>query len=242
MDILSLCKRPLVPVMLLASFVALAGPTQATRIPFHAHVNFNDAGTPTIGKIDGLTPQLESAVRKELTKMAIRPGTSSENGAFNDILNGYVSPTLDDDVAEISEASFFPILVWEWKGERLGKVSTRPFPNYPSNRLRRSEEGTVELFLRIAPDGSIIEIKPMRSSHPDFELSALRAVRNWRFAPKSLTSEKSGIVRFHFYPNGKPKKTLADCPLDKVKPYIEGQHGCLYYIETEGSLLRRING
>lgn len=239
---LTLCKFSLVPVMLLASCIALAESAQAERIAFHALVSFNDAGTPTIGAIEGLTPQLESAVRNELTKMAIRPGTSGEHGAFNDILNGYVSSTLIDGVADIREASFFPIVVMEWKGERLGKKSTNPYPIYPPYRLRANQEGSVELFLRIAPDGTIIETKPVRSSHSDFEISALHAVKNWRFDPKSLLSEKSGVVRFHFYPHGKPKTTLADCQLNKIKPYIEGQHGCLYYIETEGSVLRRING
>lgn len=242
MRMLALCKLVLVPVILLASCVALAEPTRAARIPFHALVSFDDNGVPTIGAIEGVTPKLESAVRIELTKMAIRSGSSGEHVAFNDILNGYVSPTLQDGVAEISEASFFPTVVWEWKGERLGKESTRPFPSYPANRLRKSEAGTADIFLRIAPDGTIIETKLIRSSHPDFELSVLRAVRNWRFAPESLLSEKSGIVRFHFYPRGQPKTPQADCPLDKTKPYIEGQHGCLYYIETEGSVLKRING
>ena len=238
---LSIQKFRLAALMFLASHVTFADSNQSEVIPFHARVNFNDTGAPTIGAIDGLTPQLESAVRNELTKMAIRPGSSDEHTAFNAILNGYVLPELKDGVVEIREASFFPIVVMEWKGERLDKESTRPYPSYPANQIRRGQEGAVELFLRIAPDGSIIEIKPLRSSHPDFELSALRAVRNWRFDPKSLLSEISGTVRFHFYPRGKPKTPLVDCPLDKTKPYVEGQHGCLYYLETEASTLRRVD-
>lgn len=241
MGMLALCKFAFVTVMLLASGIALAESAKAERIPFHAHVSFNDTGAPTIGTIDGLTPQLESAVRNELTKMVIRPGATGEHAAFNDILNGYALPKLKDGGVEIHEASFFPIVVMEWKGERSGKKSTRPYPSYPANQLRRGQEGAVEIFLRIAPDGSVIEIKPLRSSHPDFELSALHAVRNWHFDSKSLMSEKSGVVRFHFYPRDKPKTPLADCPLDKTKPHVEGQHGCLYYLETEASTLRRVD-
>lgn len=233
MKILPIHMLRLAAAMLIASQVALADSKQNETIPFHVRVDFNDVGAPTIGSIEGLMPILESAVRSELAKMTIRPGTSAEHTAFNAILNGNAALALDGDTVTVQNASFFPALVFN------GKDSALLYPVYPVNRIRRGDEGMAEFFLRIASDGSVIEIKPLRSTHPDFEQSALRAIRNWQYDPKSLAVETSGIVLIRFHLHGDAHETSqADCPLDRSKPYIEGQSGCLGVMEVEGSLVR----
>ena len=234
MTILSNRKLWLGLAMLVTSQAALAETEPDISIPFHARVDFNAAGIPTVGTIEGLTPQLASAVRSELARMTIRPGAPTEHAPFHAILNGNVSPTLTNGVAEIQNASFFPVLISN------GMDSAAFYPVYPVNRIRRGDEGMAEFFLRIASDGTVIEIKPLRSTHPDFGQSALRAVRNWRYDSATLATETDGIVQIRFLLRGDGHNTpQTDCPLDRSKPFIAGQSGCLGIMEIAGALVVR---
>ncbi len=60
-----------------------------------------------------------------------------------------------------------------------------PPPRYPSIALARGLEGTVMLSVRVAADGSVEEVRLLRSSgHRVLDLQALRHVReHWRFQP-----------------------------------------------------------
>ena len=59
-----------------------------------------------------------------------------------------------------------------------------PPPRYPESARRQGREGQVILAVRLAPDGSVLEVQVDRSSgHRALDDAARAAVRRWRFQP-----------------------------------------------------------
>jgi protein TonB len=59
-----------------------------------------------------------------------------------------------------------------------------PPPQYPREALRSGESGTVLLRVRVAPDGSPVDVELVESSHSRIlDRAATEAVRRWRFRP-----------------------------------------------------------
>ncbi len=62
-----------------------------------------------------------------------------------------------------------------------------PAPPYPRNSRRLGEEGEVLLEVLILEDGTVGEIRVLKSSgYPRLDASALNAVKRWRYEPARL--------------------------------------------------------
>jgi protein TonB len=62
-------------------------------------------------------------------------------------------------------------------------VVYQPAPEYPRDLKRKNIQGTVYVIFVVNRDGRVTRPKVQKSSHPDFERPALRAVKRWRFEP-----------------------------------------------------------
>lgn len=63
-------------------------------------------------------------------------------------------------------------------------------PQYPPELKRNRIEGEVRLEFVIGKDGSVRDIRILKSSNPAFEEPTIRAVRKWRFEPGERSGEK----------------------------------------------------
>jgi len=80
------------------------------------------------------------------------------------------------------------------------KLLKRVEPRYPRQAILDKTEGMVIIEAVIGTDGSILDAKALRPS-PDFEETALAAVRQWRYTPTLLNGqpvEVQMIVTIHF--------------------------------------------
>ena len=84
-------------------------------------------------------------------------------------------------------------------------ISMRP-PRYPIESRRRREQGTVELHVTVAPDGTVRAIEVGQSSgFSRLDEAALDAVRHWRWTPvirNGIAVAVSGIVSIPFVLQG----------------------------------------
>ena len=76
-------------------------------------------------------------------------------------------------------------------------------PDYPPRAKQRRIEGWVDLEFTIGPAGTVENLRVLRAHPPSvFEQAALRAVRRWRYNPKSVDGKpvsRPGIrVRLRF--------------------------------------------
>jgi len=68
--------------------------------------------------------------------------------------------------------------------EAVPNYLINPKPKYPKLAIRRGYEGTVILLVEVLPDGSVREVKILKSSgRRVLDQSALKTVRKWRFKP-----------------------------------------------------------
>jgi TonB family protein len=88
-----------------------------------------------------------------------------------------------------------------------GPVADRPVlshrtPDYPEWAMREGVEGSVTLHFIVQPDGAVKEniLVEKTSGFEDFDESARRALRDWRFQPLTggRTGEQWGNITFHF--------------------------------------------
>jgi TonB family protein len=56
------------------------------------------------------------------------------------------------------------------------------FPLYPEKAKKEGRMGKVSVYALVDPTGSLQNLKVVRSAGPDFDASALEAVKNWRYA------------------------------------------------------------
>jgi len=69
-------------------------------------------------------------------------------------------------------------------------------PRFPEQALRRRLEGSVQLQLQVAADGTVLIAEVVSSTHAMFEREAVLAARRWRFAPAPATSTERVAVAF----------------------------------------------
>lgn len=74
-----------------------------------------------------------------------------------------------------------------------GVLSPRPIrivkPQYTASTMRARIEGTVVLECVVKKDGTVGDVRIAASLHPDLDQEAIRAVRQWSFAPATLRDE-----------------------------------------------------
>jgi len=61
-----------------------------------------------------------------------------------------------------------------------------PPPEYPADMKRQGVAGMVALSILIDESGTVIESSVSKSSRPEFEASALAAVKKWKFKPAQI--------------------------------------------------------
>jgi TonB family protein len=62
-------------------------------------------------------------------------------------------------------------------------------PSYTIEALRRGVQGLVNMEVVVLPDGSTGPVRVIRSLDPDLDLSAIAAIRAWRFKPAVLNGQ-----------------------------------------------------
>jgi TonB family protein len=86
-------------------------------------------------------------------------------------------------------------------GERLDPI-TRIVPAYPLEALRQGISGFVEFEIVVNPDGTVKSARVTRAEPPgQFEASAGRAIREWRFHPRIVDGkavEYTGTQRIDY--------------------------------------------
>ena len=81
-------------------------------------------------------------------------------------------------------------------GVTLPVVLREVKPQYTSDAMRAKVQGTVLLECVVKPDGSVGEVKVMRSLDSTFglDLEAMKAARNWRFRPGMRQGEPVAVL------------------------------------------------
>lgn len=69
-------------------------------------------------------------------------------------------------------------------------------PRFPEQAQRRRLEGSVQLQLQVAADGSVLAAEVLSSTHAVFEREAVLAARRWRFAPAASASTERIAIAF----------------------------------------------
>ncbi|MDD2059467.1 energy transducer TonB [Pseudomonas putida] len=67
-------------------------------------------------------------------------------------------------------------------------------PVYPAELRKAIITGSVKVGFRVMADGSVTDVKVIRSSEPAFANAALEAVRQWRFKPWTVTKENPAFL------------------------------------------------
>jgi len=81
-------------------------------------------------------------------------------------------------------------------GVTLPVVVREVKPQYTSDAMRAKVQGTVLLECVVRPDGSVGDVKVMRSLDSTFglDLEAMKAARNWRFRPGTRLGEPVSVL------------------------------------------------
>ncbi|MGH8021156.1 MAG: energy transducer TonB [Opitutaceae bacterium] len=67
--------------------------------------------------------------------------------------------------------------------DKIPQPTYQPSPQYPYEMKRSGTTGSVEIGFIVDTGGSVRDAYVIRSSSPEFEDSALQAIRKWRFRP-----------------------------------------------------------
>jgi protein TonB len=69
-------------------------------------------------------------------------------------------------------------------------------PQYTADAMRAKVQGVVELEAVVLPDGSVGDVRVVRSLDPVFGLDqeAIRAVRQWRFVPGTRLGQPVAVL------------------------------------------------
>lgn len=65
-------------------------------------------------------------------------------------------------------------------------------PAYPRTALLSGQEGWVKVGFKVLPNGRVGDVEVLESSHRIFESPATRAVKQWRFHPKTVDGKAVG--------------------------------------------------
>jgi TonB family protein len=79
-------------------------------------------------------------------------------------------------------------------GGRAPKLIRELRPSYTSEAMRRIVQGHVDLEAVVLPDGSPGPVRVKRSLDPDLDLSAIAAVRAWKFQPAVLGGKPVSVL------------------------------------------------
>ena len=198
------------------------------RIAFSAPVTVAADGTVKVGEIQGAQGELAVVVRDALADLPYVPGKGldGQSAASTVLVDGEIEFDREGDEYEV-------ILVDFATQPRL--LHWRP-ADFPVDRLRVEEEGTVSLVLQVAPDGRVTGSEVMSSRHPDFTEAAREAAAKWRFDPPGEALEVG--AGFWFHGNWSyPRAPEIPCPVRARQAHLRGDDGCLRISETTGDVV-----
>ncbi len=89
-----------------------------------------------------------------------------------------------------------------WKDSQEQEPLYRANPEYPKNMARKMKSGWVKLQFTISKSGFVKNIEVMDSSEKGFEKASVKALEQWRYAPK--------------FEDGKPVEAVSTVQLDYV--------------------------
>ncbi|MCQ8277046.1 energy transducer TonB [Acetobacteraceae bacterium KSS8] len=86
---------------------------------------------------------------------------------------------------------------------------TNKMPAYPRGAGRRGEQGSVQMLVRIAADGSVSGVDvAVSSGYPDLDSTAVKAVSGWHFRPavrNGVATPTQMMQIFHFHIDNVPR-------------------------------------
>ena len=92
------------------------------------------------------------------------------------------------------------------------ELDTRPVlvagsrPQYPRELRKAGTPGYVIVEFIINPQGDVIQMQVLESSHPAFEMPALKAVQTWKFEPGKKGKRAVNVHAFERLEFEAPKK------------------------------------
>ena len=95
--------------------------------------------------------------------------------------------------AEMSEN----LMTWKQgkdAGGQMPKLINDVGPNYTPDAMRDKVQGRVDMEVVVLPDGSTGAVRITRSLDPDLDLSAIAAVRKWKFTPGVLNGQPVSVL------------------------------------------------
>ena len=116
-------------------------------------------------------------------EIAINPGDRGASGDF-----GFGTFTADFNALE--ELEVFELADLDKIPNPLHRVA----PTYPYEMKQSGISGSVEILFVCGADGKVKRVSVKSSTHREFEDSAIRAIRDWRFEP-GMKDGKPGNVR-----------------------------------------------
>lgn len=204
---------------------ALAGDApDVQRGMFHAPITVKADGSVEIGEIDGAEGLVVAVIRRKLAALHYLPAQRDGVAvATKTRLSGAVMLKPVDGQYEVS----------------ITDVSLRPWlekgavPDYPANRCRADASGTVELMMRVGPDGQVLDTRTVSATHRDFDKAARSVVKKLRFytLPAGEDWTEIAVPFFFFHEN---TKWVSTAPLQcdaSGRARVEGEPGCLDHLE-----------
>jgi TonB family protein len=79
-------------------------------------------------------------------------------------------------------------------GGQVPRVARELKPSYTSEAMRRKAQGTVLLKAIVLEDGSVGPVGVVRSLDPDLDLSAIAALKAWKFKPGTLNGKQLPVL------------------------------------------------
>ena len=79
-------------------------------------------------------------------------------------------------------------------GLTMPRVISEARPSYTRDAMRAKIEGTVVLSAVVEPDGTVGDVKVIRSLSPDLDAEAIRAAKRWQFEPGKKDGKPVPVV------------------------------------------------
>jgi len=89
-----------------------------------------------------------------------------------------------------------------WKDTQEQEPLYRVHPEYPRNMVQRMKNGWVKLQFTVSKSGFVKDIEVIESSESGFERASIKALEQWRYAPK--------------FENGEPVEAVSTVQLDYI--------------------------
>jgi TonB family protein len=138
-----------------------------------------------------LTPGLISAEETQTTSQGLGTGGGAGTGTGTGIGEGTGAGVGQGSGGGTGGGVYKP-----GNGVQLPRLVREVRPNYTADAMRAKVQGTVLLECVVLPDGSVGEVEVKKSLDKTFGLDqeAIKAARQWRFAPGTRFGEPVAVL------------------------------------------------